>query len=118
MIKIVSVFILFISVCFAQAPNYFYSNIATISSTDTTCTIAVTDTSYLNAVPNCYATIWDTYYVTTERAWMNGAAEIVLIESRSARVLQITRAQLSSTARNFNVSGRVYRITVEKLASQ
>jgi len=111
-------FILISSFAFGQTPNYFFSNIGTISSTDTTCTIAATDTSYLNAVPNCYATIWDTYYLTPERAYMNAAAEIVLIETRSARVLQIIRAQLSSTARNFNVSGRVYRITVEKLASQ
>jgi len=110
-------FLALVSFGYSQMPNYFYSTLgSTITSTDTTCTISSGDTSYFGSATNFYATIWDTYYSNPSHARSRGGLyETVLIESRSGLTLQIVRAQLGSTARNFNVSGRTYRITAEVL---
>lgn len=115
--KIILFIFLVCSLSFSQAPNYFYTTLTgTLTSTDTTCTISSGDTTYFGSRTNFYATIWDTYYSSPSHARTRGGKyETVLIESRSGLTLQIVRARLSSTAQNFNTSGRTYRISVEPL---
>lgn len=118
MMKKLILSVLFVcSLSLAQMPNYFYTTLTgTITSTDTTCQIASSDTTYFGSRTNFYATIWDTYYSSPSHARSRGGKyETVLIESRSGLTLQIVRARLGSTAQNFNTAGRTYRITAEVL---
>jgi hypothetical protein len=110
--KKVLLFLMLASCAIAQPPNYFYTTLtATITSTDTTCAINPTDTAYFGSASNFYATIYDTYYSSPAHARSRGGLyETVLIESRSGLTLQIVRARLGTTARNFNVTGRTYRL--------
>lgn len=106
-------FILFSSLCLAQAPNLFYSTlISTITSTDTTVTFKTTDTTFAGSGTGYYATIWDTKKATPADAYKAGVAEIVLINSRTANRFDIERAQLGTTAINCNTSGHIYQISV------
>lgn len=115
--KILALVLMVATLGLAQSPNYFYTTLTnTITSTDTTCTMSASDTTYFGSRTNFYATIWDTYYTSPSHARSRGGKyETVLIESRSGLTLQIVRAQMSSTAQNFNSSGRTYRISVEPL---
>lgn len=106
-------FILFSSLCLAQAPNLFYSTlISTITSTDTIVTFKASDTTLAGSGTSYYATIWDTKKATPADAYKAGVAEIVLINSRTANRFDIERGQLGTTAINCNVSGHVYQISV------
>lgn len=115
--KLIALLLMVVSFGISQPPNYFYTTLTnTITSTDTTCTISSSDTTYFGSRTNFYATIWDTYYSSPSHARSRGGKyETVLIESRSGLTLQIVRARMSSTAQNFNTSGRTYRISVEPL---
>lgn len=110
--KKVLLFLILSTLAIAQPPNYFYTTLtATITSTDTTCAINPNDTAYFGSASNFYATIYDTYYTSPAHARSRGGLyETVLIESRSGLTLQIVRARLGTTARNFNVTGRTYRL--------
>lgn len=58
-----------------------------------------------------YATIWDTTgYADPVEAYYASAAEIVLVVSVAANSVVVTRAQLGTTARNFNTTNHVYQV--------
>ena len=64
-----------------------------------------------NATNTFYATIWDTYYPTSDDAYHAGAAETVqAVYTSGSDVLTITRAQDGTTAVDLNGSGREYEI--------
>ncbi len=52
--------------------------------------------------------IWDTLYNSAAEAYWSSAAEIVRVTAKSTDTFTITRAQESTTARAFNVSGHSY----------
>lgn len=102
------------SLAFGQAPNFFNTYLITnVSSTDTTLTFTATDSTYAGSGTSYYATLWDTYYGDPVTAYKAGKAEAILINSRTANTFDVERAQLGTTARNFNTSGRRYKISVD-----
>lgn len=101
----------FCSVAFSQSPNFFYSYLVSgVTASDTLVTFTASDTSYVLTNTGFYATIFDTRYADAADAYKAGRAEVVLVNSRSSNVFNIDRAQLGTTARAFNTSGRRYKI--------
>lgn len=116
--KKILLFVILTSLSLAQAPNLFYTYLTTgVNSTDTTLYFTATDTTFAGNGTSYYATIWDTWYANASDAFKANKAEIVLINSRSGRTFDVERAQLSTTARSFNTSGRRYRIDVASYSS-
>ena len=113
--KRIILFLLLCSLGFGQSPNFFYSYLTTgISSTDTTVTFTASDTTYAGDNTSFYATIWQMNgYANAAEAYKAGKAEIVLVNSRTTNTFDIERAQLGTTARSFNTSGKRYKIQAD-----
>ena len=113
--KRVILFLLLCSLGFGQSPNFFYSYLTSgISSTDTSLTFTASDTTYAGDDTSFYATIWQMNgYANAAEAYKAGKAEIVLVNSRTTNTFDIERAQLGTTARSFNTSGKRYKIQAD-----